>query len=151
MTKLEERTRHVYPHARAALRSWATHRRGPTMTGIGRGPAGHRAGIDDVLAVGRVLVALGLTLDPPCARLKQLLAWSMGLTKRRELESLAKRVERAMRAAAIVAPPTRVGPAWRDRWVDASGESHESTVLLEDRTIDLDSMSESCSAVSILD
>lgn len=129
--RLDNQTPVVFDHARAALRCWATHRRGPAMAGLGRGPAGHRAGIDDALAVGRVLVDLGLALDPPSEELMQLLGWAFGRVPRGELESLAKRVERHLRSAGVVAPPSRVMPAWRDRWVDAAGKTHETAVLLE--------------------
>lgn len=151
MTCLEDRTRTVFPHARAAVRAWITHRRGPTMAGPARGPGGHRAGIDDALAVAAVLTDLGLVLDPPCPRMKQVLAWSLGLTPRGELETLAKRVERHMRRAGVVAPPTRLPRTWSDEWQDSHGEAHRTTAIIEDRTVALDAVSETCLDLCILD
>jgi hypothetical protein len=127
---LSDSPAYVFPHAREAIRAWLVHRRGPGLAGLARGPRSHRATIDDALRVGAVLSEMGLQIDPPCDTLHQLVGWALGSIPRRELETIAKRCERHMRAAGVVVPPTRHAPTWRDQWVDADGVVHETIASL---------------------
>jgi hypothetical protein len=123
---------HIWPHWRAAVRAWHVGRRGRQASrSMGQEPRGKGPGLDDLLRVGRVMRALDL-IDGKGALTRHGLVVvdvALGLTPRcgdRGTKTLAERMQRHLRKAGIVAPPTRASSMarWPFTRPDGSTASH---------------------------